>query len=323
MMPVPDHPDRRGADEGLEAAFRAHRGRLLNVAYRMLGSVRDAEDVVGEAYVRLLAHGLDGIDDPLGWLMAVTSRLCLDRLRSSELRRRHYVGTWLPEPIIEVRAVDGDLADRVTLDDSVRMALLVVLEQLTPPERTAFVLHEVFRVPFEEIATLVGRSPQACRQLASRARRRIDADPASRFRADPAEHRRVVHRFAAACQSGDLDALVAVLDPDVAGDFDSGGMLPGAPLGPLRGAAPIAYHLKEVFAGVACDFEVTGVNGDPGVVVRVRDRVVAVIAIAVSDGRIQLIHAVGNPDKLPIAPPAPHASTQPPPPTGPGPSDIA
>jgi RNA polymerase sigma-70 factor (ECF subfamily) len=223
----------------------------------------------------------------------------LDRLRSFELRHRHYVGPWLPEPIVDVAADDRDPADRVTLDDSVRMALLVVLEQLSPAERTAFVLHEVFAVPFDQIAALVGRTPEACRQLASRARRRVEADPAARFRVEPAEHRLVVERFASACRSGDLATLVAVLDPDVIGDFDSGGALPGAPLGPLSGAVPIAHLLVRVFQGVLCRFEVTGVNGEPGVVVSLNGRVVAVISIAVNGGRVKLIHAVGNPDKLP------------------------
>lgn len=160
-------------------------------------------------------------------------------------------------------------------------------------------LHELFAVPFAEIAALVGRTPEACRQLASRARRRVDADPAARFRVKPAEHRQVVDRFAAACRSGDLGALVAVLDPDVSGDFDSGGALPGAPLGPLHGAVPIAHLIKRVFDGIPCLLDVAGVNGEPGVVVSLGGRVVAVISIVVSHDRVKLIHAVGNPDKLP------------------------
>jgi RNA polymerase sigma-70 factor, ECF subfamily len=300
MMQISDQPPEHGVhEEALALAWRAHHGRLLNVAYRMLGSVRDAEDIVGETYARLVGHGLDGIDDPRGWLVAVTSRLCLDRLRSFEVRRREYVGPWLPEPIVEVASGDGDLSDRITLDDSVRMALLVVLEQLSPAERTAFVLHEVFAMPFEEIGALVGRTPAACRQLASRARRRVDADPAARFHVDPLDHRRVAEQFAAACRSGDLGALTAVLDPGVTGDFDSGGALPGAPIGPLRGAVPIAQLLNRVFDGMPCVFEVTGVNGEPGVVVGLFGRIVAVISIAVKDGRVSLIHAVGNPAKLP------------------------
>ena len=296
-MPISDPPGERGVEDALAVAFRAHRGRLLNVAYRMLGSVRDAEDIVGETYARLVAHGLDGIDDPAGWLIAVTSRLCLDRLRSFEVQRRAYVGPWLPEPI--VAGIESDPSDRITLDDTVRMALLVVLEQLSPAERTAFVLHEVFAMPFEEIAVLVGRTQSACRQLASRARRRIDADPAARFPVDPVEHRRVAERFAAACQSGDLDALTAVLDPDVTGDFDSGGVLPGAPVGPLRGAGPIAHLLTRVFHDLPCQFDVEPVNGEPGVIVVLAGRIVAVISIAVNDGRVSLIHAIDNPAKLP------------------------
>lgn len=295
--PSPHRPD-----EELAGAWRAHRGRLLNVAYRMLGSVRDSEDVVGEAYARLVADGIDGIDDVRGWLVTVTSRLCLDRLRSFEVRRRAYVGPWLPEPIVDNASAEGDLADRITLDDSVRMALLVVLEQLSPAERTAFVLHEVFGVPFEDVAGLVGRSPEACRQLSSRARRRIDADSALRFRVEPAEQQRVAERFAAACQSGDLAQLVDVLDPDATGDFDSGGAIPGAPLGSVSGAAPIARVLQQAFAGLPCSFEVRDVNGEPGVLVLLSGHLIAVISIGVHDGRVSLIHGVGNPDKLPVHP---------------------
>ena len=162
-------------EQAIAALWRAHRGRVLDLAYRMLGSLAEAEYVVSLAYERLVAHGPDGIGDVRAWLVTVTSRLCLDRLRSAELRRRAYVGPWLPEPI--VGDADGDdPADRVTLDDSVRMALLVVLEQLSPAERTVFVLADVFGVPFDDVATMVGRNPAACRQLAVRARARIEAD---------------------------------------------------------------------------------------------------------------------------------------------------
>src|SRR5207302_5798154 len=156
--------------------------------------------------------------------VTVTSRLCLDQLRSAQSRRTSYVGPWLPEPVVDAPSLGVDPADRVTLDDSVRMALLVVLEQLSPAERTAFVLHDIFQLSFEEVGSIVGRSPAACRQLASRARRHIqeEAGP-DRFDPDPVAQRRVAERFVAAANSGDLDALLAVLDPDVVGETDSGG----------------------------------------------------------------------------------------------------
>ena len=285
----------------IETIWRDQRRRMLDIGYRMLGSVTEAEDVTSEAYARLLAADLDAIDDVVGWLVAVTGRLCVDRLRSSDLRRRAYVGPWLPEPI--VNAVDRaavDPADRVTLDDSIRMALLVVLEQLSPAERTAFVLHDMFGVGFDEIGTIVGRSPAACRQLASRARRRIQSHPETpRATISRAELERVAQRFADACTVGSIDALIDVLDPDVVGDFDSGGSVPGAPLDAISGATNVARVLIRAFAQpTEITFDVMDVNGDPGVIVSVRERVVAVIALGVNQERVDIIHAVGHAGKL-------------------------
>lgn len=285
----------------IETVWRHQRRRMLDIGYRMLGSVTEAEDVTSEAYLRLLAADLDAIDDIVGWLVAVTGRLCVDRLRSSDLRRRAYVGPWLPEPI--VNALDHaavDPADRVTLDDSIKMALLVVLEQLSPAERTAFVLHDMFGVAFEEIGAIVGRSPAACRQLASRARRRIQSDPETpRATVSRAELERVAQRFADACTVGSIDALIDVLDPEVVGDFDSGGLVPGAPLDAIAGATNVARVLTRAF-GQRTDFtfDVMDVNGDPGVVVSAEEQVVAVIALSVKHERVAIIHAVGHAGKL-------------------------
>jgi RNA polymerase sigma-70 factor (ECF subfamily) len=282
----------------VEAAWHRHRRRVLDVAYRMLGSLSDANDIVSEAYARLVAHGIDGIDDPAGWLITVTSRLCLDRLRSAEVTRRAYVGPWLPEPILGVAGGGVDPADRVTLDDSVRMALLIVLEQLSPAERTVFVLADVFGVGFDEVATMVGRSPAACRQLAVRARARLADTGAVRFRPDPSEQRRVVEQFARACAEGDLGGLVAVLHDDVSGEFDSGGFIPGAPLDPAFGRDPVGRLLHYAFAGRGASFTVESVNGEPGVVVGLAGRIAAVIALEVRDGRVSHVHGIGNPAKL-------------------------
>jgi len=224
--------------------------------------------------------------------------------RPAPIRRlappRAYVGPWLPEPLVSTRPVGGDdPADRVTLDDSVRLALLVVLEHLTPAERTAFVLHDLFGIDFDHVAEIVGRSPAACRQLASRARRRIAVHPeAPRTAVDRAELERVARRFADACASGAIDELLEVLDPDVVGDFDSGGHVPGAPLDAIDGAGPIAATLSRAFRNPRFSFAVDEINGEPGVVARLGDRVVAVIALGVRDGRVDLIHAIGNPAKL-------------------------
>lgn len=284
---------------GIDETWHQHRRRVFDVAYRMLGSVHDAEDVVQEAYSRLLAVDVGSLDDVLGWLITVTSRLCIDRLRAHERVKRAYVGPWLPEPIVDVATADIDLADRVTLDDTVRMALMVVLEQLSPAERAAFVLHDVFGVDFDTVAELVGRSPQACRQLASRARRRIEADEAvARFQVDRSEHDLVVARFVDACERGDLDSLLAVLDPGVIGDFDSGGVIPGAPLRALDGAPAVARQLMATVAHRDLTFEPAGVNGEPGVVISTETAVVAVLSLGVRDGCIDVVHAIGNPAKL-------------------------
>lgn len=289
-----------GQAEAVEQLWRSHRRRLLDIGYRILGTITDAEDVADEAYARLLAADIDRIDDPVGWLVAVTGRLCIDRLRSSEHRRRAYVGPWLPEPLLDVAGPGtGDPADRVTIDDSVRMALLVVLEQLSPAERTSFVLHDLFALPFDEIGEIVGRSAAACRQLASRARRRIQDDPeAPRTAVSPSELDDIATRFASACSAGAIDPLLEVLDPNVVGDFDSGGHIPGAPLRAIEGAGDVARVLVRSFQGTGSTFSAELVNGDPGVIVSLEDRIVAVIALGISNQRIDLIHAIGNPQKL-------------------------
>lgn len=292
--------DSTGNHELVEELWRAHRRRVLDVAYRVLGSVSDAEDIATEAYTRLLVSNLDEIDDVAGWLVTVAGRLCIDRLRSADHRRRAYVGPWLPEPLVglgDTSAVDP--ADRITLDDSVRLGLLVVLEHLSPAERTSFVLHDVFAVPFDEIADIVGRSPAACRQLASRARKRIQTDPETpRTTISRHELSDIAEKFAAACAGGALEPFLDVLDPDVVGDFDSGGVIPGAPLRAVHGSRQVAQIFVHAFAGVDLAFSVEDVNGDPGVIGRRGERIAVVIALTAKDGRIDLLHGVGNPDKL-------------------------
>jgi RNA polymerase sigma-70 factor (ECF subfamily) len=293
--PSAAHPDARIAE-----AWRDHRQRLMDVAYRMLGTVSEAEDVVQEAYARLVRNGVDGIDDVLAWLITVTSRLCLDQLRSAQSQRTSYVGPWLPEPVVDAPSLGVDPADRVTLDDSVRMALMVVLEELSPAERTAFVLHDVFQLSFEEVASIVGRSPAACRQLASRARRRVrdEAGAPARFQVEAGEQRRLAERFAAAANTGDLDALLEVLDPEVVGDADSGGVVPGAPRQALAGRSRVARNLLRSIDGLGIEFRFAVVNGEPGVVGVQSGRVVAAVVLSIRSGLIHEIHAVLNPAKL-------------------------
>ena len=213
-------------------------------------------------------------------------------------RWRSYVGPWLPEPIIERTAPAADPADQITLDDSVRIALSAVLEHLSPAERVAFVLHDVLHLTFEQVAESVGRNPAACRKLASRARAAIRSDNEPRFDVDPAAARRVVEQFAVACGTGDLETLVAVLDPDVVGEFDSGGRIPGAPTTAQVGRHVVATTLLHALGGSSAKFLTVDVNAQPGVVVDLHGHTMAVITLETDGYRIHTIRAIGNPDKL-------------------------
>jgi RNA polymerase sigma-70 factor, ECF subfamily len=290
--------DQQPQEPAFDRAWREHRRYLLDVAYRMLGSLSEAEDVVQEAFVRLVRADLDEIQDLRGWLVVVVSRLCLDQLRSARSQREAYVGPWLPEPLIQPPDQAVDPAERVTLDDSVRMALLVVLERLTPAERAAFVLHDLFRFSFDDVARIVGRSPQACRQLASRARQHVQQQTGpARFEVDQQQLDRVAGRFIQASSDGDLEALMEVLDPEVVGWTDSGGVVT-APRRPVVGRRPAA----RVFLRFVRDFQVTlvpmPVNGEPGVLALREGRLVAVIALETRGGLISRVHAIANPHKL-------------------------
>ncbi|MFG3228497.1 RNA polymerase sigma factor SigJ [Kitasatospora sp. NPDC048194] len=281
------------------------RRRLLNIAYRLLGSLAEAEDAVQEAYARwyaLPAHRRAEILSPGAWLTTVTGRICLDLLGSARARRERYVGAWLPEPLPD-RAELGpgrggglaDLAEQMVLDESVAMAFLVVLESMTPAERVAFVLHDVFRYPFAEIADVLGRTPAACKQLASSARRRVGPAPAPVTAPGQAE---TVRRVKTAWEKRDIAALVAVLDPAAVMTADGGGMV-GAALHPVEGAARIAQYMVAI-ADRAPGLELVEllVNGGPGLVAR-RDGVVMTVAsFDVADGRVVRIWAVRNPEKL-------------------------
>lgn len=287
-------------------SLMAERRRLLNLGYRMLGSVQDAEDVVQETYARWYAQPEEAqreIGTPLAWLTRVASRICLDHLASARVRRERYTGEWLPEPLRDGtvwtsagRAGEDDPADRITLDESVGMGVLVVLDTVTPAERVAFVLHDVFGLPFTEIAGTMGRTPAACRQLAASARRRLAH---RRSGGRPAhEHRQVVSAFRAACETGDLDALVALLDPAVESRSDGGGKVRAA-LRPVVGRDKVA----RLFVGLmrkepGMELVEEDVNGLPGVTVRIAGTTVAVVAADVRDGLVTDLWLVINPDKL-------------------------
>jgi RNA polymerase sigma-70 factor, ECF subfamily len=283
-------------DAAFTEAWREHHRYALDVAYRMLGTVSDAEDVVQEAFARLLRQDPGTIDDVRGWLVVVTTRLCLDQLRSARSKREAYVGPWLPEPVID--SDDADPADRITLDDSVRMAMLVVLERLTPAERATFVLHDVFGFSFDDVSRIVGRSVQASRQLASRARARIaEGTGPGRFYVDRKELDRVAGRFISAATDGDMSALMDVLDPNVVGWTDSGGVL-GAPREPVAGRERVARTLLWFLREFGVTLSPMAVNGEPGVLVTRDGELFSLIAFETRDGLITRIHGIANPQKL-------------------------
>lgn len=287
------------ADDALIRAFEAHRPRLLRVAYTTVGSVTEAEDCVQEAWLRLQAQDPASIRDLGAWLTTTVSRLAYDTLGSARARRERYVGPWLPEPLVEGLA-GGDLADRVTLDESVSMALLVVLERLSPAERTAFLLHDVFGLAFEEVAGVVGRTPAAVRQLAARARKHVE-DGRPRFPPSLAEQRRLVATFAEACGSGDVRQLVALLDPDVVWRADGGGKVSAAR--PAAGGAQnVARWLLALARRPPRSLRMATVNGAPGLVMRDGDGVLTVIAFTIDAGRITALDVMRNPDKLTTVP---------------------
>jgi RNA polymerase sigma factor (sigma-70 family) len=276
--------------------FERHRGHLRAVAYRMLGSVSDADDVVQEAWLRLSRSDADSVENMRGWLTTVVARLSLDELRARKSRREDYVDS-LPEPVATLES-GHDPEQEALLADSVGLALLVVLETLVPAERLAFVLHDMFALPFDEIAPIVGRTPEATRQLASRARRRVrGATPGSD--ADLMEQRAVIDAFLAAARGGDFDALVAVLDPDVVFRIDRG-TLPAATraTGVVRGAAEVARTALEGGGPFARFARRAIVNGLAGLVIAPGPRPIAVVGFTIAEGRILEIDIVADPGKL-------------------------
>ncbi len=292
-------------DPGL-SAIMGERRRLINLAYRMLGSLAEAEDVVQEAYARWYAMSRpqqQAIEVPGAWLTRVASRICLDLLGSARARRERYVGEWIPEPLPDRRewisgrpGAAADPADRVTLDESINMAFLVVLESMTPAERVAFILHDVFGYPFAEVAEIVGRTSAACRKLASSARRRIRTaqSPATLT----AQQSDIVRDFKQAWEAKDIGAIISLLDPEARAIADGGGLVSAA-LDPIDGSEQIARAVVDV-SGMAPDLTILErtVNGQPGLVAQIDGVTVAVFAFEVAGDRIKHIWAVRNPEKL-------------------------
>ncbi|WP_105972054.1 RNA polymerase sigma-70 factor [Streptomyces geranii] len=282
--------------------FEEHRPVLMGVAYRMLGRVADAEDVVQDAWLRWAGADRTGVREPRGYLVRVTTRLAIDRLRQLSTRGETYVGPWLPEPYVtELTDVTGtvpDAAERAVLADTVSLAVMVVLESLSPLERAVFVLREAFGYPFAEIAAMLDRAEPAVRQLAGRARRHVD-ERRPRYEVDPARRRDLTERFLAAAERGDLAGLMELLAPDVSLVADSGG-LAQAP----RRVLESADHVSRFALGIAAkgladvSFRFLEVNGGFAVLVLAAGRPDAVFQLDVADGRIQRMYIIRNPDKV-------------------------
>lgn len=279
--------------------FEEHRPVLIGVAYRMLGRVTDAEDVVQEAWLRWSSAAREGIREPRAFLVRITTRLAIDRLRHLKSRREAYVGPWLPEPMVtDFGATVPDAAERAVLADSVSLAVLVVLESLSPPERAVFVLREAFGFPYAEIAAALDRTEAAVRQLAGRARRHVD-ERKPRYDVDPAERRDLTERFLAAASGGSIEQLMALLAPDVRLVSDAGGKAKAA----LR-AVESADKVGRLLAGVGrevgpdWDLRIAEFNGGPAVACFVGGKADTFFQIDVRDSVIQCIYIVRNPDKL-------------------------
>ncbi|MFE3450821.1 RNA polymerase sigma-70 factor [Nonomuraea sp. NPDC059194] len=283
-----------------EHVFEDHRNLLFSVAYRMLGSVADAEDVVQDAWLRWSAVDRADVAEPKAYLVRIATNLAVDRLRSAQVQRETYVGPWLPEPIL----TRPDVAEDVELAESVSMAMLVVLETLTPLERAVFVLKEVFGFPFSEIAEALGRSEASVRQLGHRSREHVRARR-PRLHGDAAVRRAATEKFYAAALGGDINELMQVLAPDVTLWTDGGGKVRAA-FRPVHGAAKVAAWLVGVtrrpYEGVAIEdmtVEIVDVNGGPGLLVSGGGRVLSVLTVDLDEaGRVVAIHTIGNPDKL-------------------------
>ena len=279
----------------LAERFERHRPALRSVAYRMLGSLSEADDAVQEGWLRLDRSDPTAIDDLHSWLTVVVGRVCLDMLRARQSRREDYVGPWLPEPVVSNEDANEPQA-QAELADTVGLAMLVVLESLTPAERLAFVLHDVFAVPFEEIATVLGRTPQATRQLASRARRRVQTavpapDP------DRVAQRRTVDAFLSAARDGNFDDLLEILDPDVTFRVDTGALTPydGAH---LVGSDAVARQVLKTAPIFAPNCRPALVNGSAGFVAVAHGKPIAVVGFIVTGGRIAAIDIVADRRKL-------------------------
>jgi RNA polymerase sigma factor (sigma-70 family) len=288
--------DEMGA-EWLADRFEEHRLHLRSVAYRMLGSLSEADDAVQDTWLRVSRAGTSEVENLGGWLTTIVARVCLNMLRARNARREQALDGHIPDPLISPDP-RSQPEEEALLADSVSLALLVVLDTLSPAERLTFVLHDMFQLPFEEIAPMVGRSPQAARQLASRARRRVKGAEIPAPDPDLARQREVVDAFFQAARGGDFDALVAVLDPEVILRTDFGARRPGAPK-VFHGAAAVANQAL-IGALPGAELHPALINGTAGVVITVRGRPVAVMGFTVAQGKIVEIDAIAEPRRVEV-----------------------
>ncbi len=279
--------------------FEVYRPLMFAIAYRMLGSAADAEDVVQDAYLRYQAVPPETIISPKAFLSTIVTRLSLTRLQSAHVQRETYIGPWLPEPVLTEHDSRSSPTDQISLHDSLSMAFLVLLEELTPLERAVFLLREVFDYDYAEIAEMVGKEETACRQLLSRAKKHIAAHR-PRFTPNREEHRRLLDRVLQAVRTGELDGLMQLLADDVTLWADGGGKARGAALHPLHGRELVARFVLASTHFVTGDYgiEIADINGEPAVILRVAGQARVVLFITVSRGQLQEIRAIGNPDKL-------------------------
>lgn len=287
------------ADEADTNQFETYRPLMFSIAYRMLGSATEAEDMVQEAYLRYRATPPTEIMSHKAFLSTIVTRLCLNHLQSARMQRETYIGPWLPEPVLTEPDMTVAPAQQAELHDSISIAFLTLLEQLTPLERAVFLLREVFGYEYVEIAEIVGREETACRQMLSRAKKHI-AEHRPRFKPTPEAHRQILHRFMQATSTGELDGLMQLLTEDVTLWADGGGKTRGATLRPLHGRETVArFMLRSVrFAPGEYQVELSEVNGELAVIIRTEGNVFVVLSITVDGEHICEIRAMGNPDKL-------------------------
>jgi RNA polymerase sigma-70 factor (TIGR02957 family) len=281
--------------DDVDDPFVAHRNLLFTVAYEMLGSAADAEDVLQESWLRWAAVDRDTVQEPRAYLVRIVTRQALNHLRTVSRRREDYVGEWLPEPLL----TSPDVAEDVELAENLSIAMLTVLETLGPAERAVFVLREVFDVPYDEIADAVGKTPAAVRQIAHRAKDHVAARR-PRVRVVPSEHEEAVERLVAALNTGDLQGLMDVLAPDVVSVADGGGKVKGAARRPIVGAERLARYLIGGMSKLEGTLvaSATWVNGQPAIRVELDGQLTGVVSLTVVDGRITQIYSIANPDKL-------------------------